>query len=282
MCRLLLTNKLGVQHIKEKYGLKELFNHLEKSSGGFGNGFALVKDKKVVFLKKGVYLTNDEIAKIVDKMDYDWLLYHTRIASMGSVCDANCHPFRQGNLVLAMNGTETDFKGVANLFNTTDTEAIAKIITRFRLPIRKVLTKLTGTYVGFINGVAFAVSNSEGYKNLEIVKNDDGALIFASELPAVFERKEAVKLPFFFAEPLEMPDIKEYKGYSKTWKNISDGGHSEKKYSYLDGWYDKFEEEKKADSKKTNYKNVNDKEKLPELTPDSLDEGKVDIVKIIK
>lgn len=48
-------------------------------------GFALMKNKKIIKVEKGVNLDVRNIAKILRNTDYDWALFHTRFASMGNI-----------------------------------------------------------------------------------------------------------------------------------------------------------------------------------------------------
>ena len=47
MCRLILMNKKGEKEIEKRYGIQNFLNYLEKSFGGDGNGYALMKNNKV-------------------------------------------------------------------------------------------------------------------------------------------------------------------------------------------------------------------------------------------
>ena len=90
MCRVLLMNKQGEKEIENIYGLDKYLKYLEKQMGGHGNGFALMKDGKVTKLEKGVNLDVRDIANVFRKTDYDWAIFHTRLASIGTISDSNC------------------------------------------------------------------------------------------------------------------------------------------------------------------------------------------------
>ena len=45
-------------------------------------GFALLKDKQIIKMEKGVNLDVRDIAKVLRKTNYDWALFHTRLASV--------------------------------------------------------------------------------------------------------------------------------------------------------------------------------------------------------
>ena len=83
-------------------------------------GFALMKNKKLIKFEKGVNLDVREIAKILKNTDYDWALFHTRLASIGEKCDENCHPFKRGNMVMAMNGTERSVSFLSKINDITE------------------------------------------------------------------------------------------------------------------------------------------------------------------
>ena len=83
MCRVVLMNKQGEKEIEKTYGLDKYLKYLEKQLGGHGNGFALLKNKNVIKLEKGVNLDVRDIANIIRKTSYDWCVFHTRLASIG-------------------------------------------------------------------------------------------------------------------------------------------------------------------------------------------------------
>lgn len=45
-------------------------------------GFALLKNRKVIKVEKGVNLDVRDIARVLKKNNYDWALFHTRLASI--------------------------------------------------------------------------------------------------------------------------------------------------------------------------------------------------------
>lgn len=183
MCRVLLMNKQGEKEIEKNYGLDRYLRFLEKQLGGHGNGFSLLKNGKVISLKKGVNLDVRDIANAFRKNDYDWALFHTRLASVGTISDKNCHPFRNGNIVLAMNGTEKSVDFLSNTLEVTDTEAILDIISKYHLGL-PALKKLNSIFMGFFNGNPFVVADN--VLNIKIYKNKK-ALVFASDFPYKFK-----------------------------------------------------------------------------------------------
>lgn len=182
MCRLLLMNKEGEKDIEQIYGLDKYLKYLEKQLGGHGNGFALLKNNKVIKLEKGVKLNVKDIANVLRKTDYDWALFHTRLASIGTICDKNCHPFKRKNIVLAMNGTEKTVEFFSNAMKITDTEAILEIINKYNLEL-SALSNLNSIFMGFFKGNPFVVADN--LFNIKIYKNRN-ALAFASSFPYKF------------------------------------------------------------------------------------------------
>lgn len=45
-------------------------------------GFALLKNRKVIKVEKGINLDVRDIARVLKKTNYDWALFHTRLASV--------------------------------------------------------------------------------------------------------------------------------------------------------------------------------------------------------
>lgn len=185
MCRLLLANKKGIDEIDKRYGLAEFLKYLEKSCGGHGNGVALLYQKsKKIEIKKGVNFRVEEAAELLKRKKYDWCIFHTRLASAGGISDKNCHPFKKGEDVIAMNGTETGLTGIAKHFDKTDTEIILELAKFYKMPLPKFVSKFNSVFVGFHKFKPF-VFTPASYKDLQILyvpKKD--ALVFASEFPS--------------------------------------------------------------------------------------------------
>lgn len=181
MCRLVLMNKNGEKEIEKTYGLSSYLKYLEDKFGGHGNGVALLRKGKVIYLEKGVKLTVKEIANTIRKKDYDWCIFHTRLASIGSKRDSNCHPFMIGTEVMAMNGTERTEELLTKAKDITDTEAILSIKEKFNLEI-PVLKNLSSIFVGFTKGKPYVVANNT--RNIQLMyKKNDKSIVFASEFP---------------------------------------------------------------------------------------------------
>lgn len=196
MCRVSLMNKEGMKKIQKDYGLVEFLLYLEHSCGGHGNGLSLMKNGKVTYLHKGVTYNCYSIAKKMLTTDFDWAVFHTRIKSVGVVQDKNCHPFRSGKTVLAMNGTESGFTKIADFLDTTDTEAVLRVAKKMKLPLIQTLKNLNSVFIGFNDGVPFVTTGSS-YSDLEImVDKESNALVFASEFPSKIASYRPSKFPF--------------------------------------------------------------------------------------
>lgn len=198
MCRLAMMNNKGIRYIEENYGLENLFDYLERQLGGHGNGICFIYNDGSYFIRKGVHLTNEEIAEeVLMKIKHiKWIIYHTRLASVGSISDRNCHPFNNNGRVLAMNGTERNY-AIANK-SLTDTENI--LITT------KNITKGTRDYhsvfLGYENGKVFANKN---YGSLEYIPCENGGRVFASTFPMEYYVREMVyEAPQYFVEGTKM------------------------------------------------------------------------------
>lgn len=158
MCRVIMTNKNDFNIYDKKHGMLTLMNHLEKECGGHGNGYALIKDRRIIESRKGVKLTNEQIYQRISKIKWDYLVYHTRITSVGTTSDANCHPFVMEDDCLAMNGTEYTLRTLSNAFNRTDTEVIFRNLTGSSASeTTKALLELSSVFIGSVTGVPFVV-----------------------------------------------------------------------------------------------------------------------------
>lgn len=225
MCRLALFNKEGINYIESNYGLTEFFNHLEMSQGGHGNGYCIILNNGKIRIKKGITLDNTEITADILK-DYQhikWVMYHTRLASMGNISDENCHPFRYGNNILMMNGTERGIRGFIK-DNKTDTETILNICIQLGVDIVKATKNLNSVFVGYDNGRVFANRNNG---SLEYLHHNSKTIIFASEFLHEQYKKDNVYIsPLYWKEgqKIDIKQLKKAKVKEKTykWKSFLD------------------------------------------------------------
>lgn len=208
MCRLALMNNIGIRYIEREYGLEKFFNYLERQLGGHGNGICFIYNDGSYYINKGVGLTNAEIAEdVLLKIKHlKWIIYHTRLASVGSINDRNCHPFNNNNRVMAMNGTEREYKVVNK--NLTDTENILLATKNITTGTRK----YHSVFLGYENGKVFANRNCG---SLEYIPCDKDGMIFASKFPKEYYAFEDIyEAPQSFVEGTEI-DNSELKKLTK-------------------------------------------------------------------
>jgi len=237
MCRLALFNKEGVDYIESNYGLTEFFDYLEMSQGGHGNGYCIIYDNRKIRIKKGVTLPNEEITADILK-DYQhikYVMYHTRLASMGNISNENCHPFRCDNNILMMNGTESGIRAFIK-DNKTDTETILNICIQLGVDIVKATKNLNSVFVGYSNGKVFAHRNNG---NLEYLHHNSKTIIFASEfLPEQYKEGNIYISPLYWEEgqKLNIKQLKKVKEKNYKWKScfLDDDYYTVyKNYSFL-------------------------------------------------
>lgn len=225
MCRLALFNKEGIDYIESNHSLTEFFDYLEMSQGGHGNGYCIIYDNKKIRIKKGVTLPNEEITADILK-DYQhikWVMYHTRLASMGNISNENCHPFRCDNNILMMNGTESGIRAFIK-DNKTDTETILNICIQLGVDIVKATKNLNSVFVGYDNGRVFANRNNG---SLEYLHHNSKTIIFASEfLPEQYKKDNVYISPLYWKEgqKIDIKQLKKAKVKEKTykWKSFLD------------------------------------------------------------
>lgn len=202
MCRLALMDNKGIKYIEREYGLENLFDYLERQMGGHGNGVCFIYNDGTHYIKKGVNLTNKEIARriLADIDCIKWIIYHTRLASVGSINDSNCHPFEDNGRVMAMNGTERDYTVVNR--SLTDTENIL-LSTK---DIMNETKNYHSVFLGYENGKVFANKN---YGSLEYLPCTNGGKVFASRFPAEYYSNESVyEAPQSFVEGVKIKGIR--------------------------------------------------------------------------
>lgn len=190
MCRLLLANREGIDELKRALSsvegcstLEQYLRDLELRDGGQGNGYALVKDGRLTRLEKGVNLGVEAVAKVMETAEYDWILFHTREASTGSVSDANCHPFLvtgKAEIVAAVNGNEKSVMELARAAGgITDSEFILKLVAEMGMPLKETLSIYESNFFGFYNGKPFV---KKGNRDMLAWKKGKG-IVFASDFP---------------------------------------------------------------------------------------------------
>lgn len=226
-------------------------DQLEKSCGGHGNGILLIKDGKIDAYAKDLMLSNELITDVLFDENYempDWFLYHTRVASKGSIKNENCHPYvnAQESFGLMMNGTISSFGSFGNYMgDITDTEALFKMIDAFDVDLN-VLTDLDPRFIGFKDGKVFA-SNSSGYSSLVFEKEGD-CLCIASESPGK-EIWDKLEEQYLWTEGEEVKKATLKKTYGSYYRGYGYGNYIDDEYAspyyWSDGKWIKTEENKK-------------------------------------
>lgn len=99
MCRIAYIPEPGMLSVGD---YTDLFSYLEKSMGGDGNGLTATIDGALrVF--KGVRMGVEVLASIADNVNSP-VLFHTRRATTGGICNALCQPFVDNGTALVHNG----------------------------------------------------------------------------------------------------------------------------------------------------------------------------------
>ena len=179
-------------------------------------GFALLKENRIIMLEKGLHLDVRDIAKKIKNTNYDWCLFHTRLATFGSKNDENCHPFIRKKTLLAMNGTESSVSFISKALDVTDTEIILDLISKYNLNIN-VLKNFTSIFMGFNNGNPFVVANNT--QRIKLLKDKRSkAIVFASSFPAIFKENIYIPKERFIWKGEKIPEI--FKKYIKKPKEI--------------------------------------------------------------
>lgn len=163
MCRLFLGNKASILAYNKRFGLLNLLQHLEKECGGHGNGYALLKAGKLAGSGKGLKLDSKTIADILLSSSYEYAVYHTRVVSVGSLSDEQCHPFisESTNSALAMNGTIGHLRDIASILNQSDTQVISFLTSNMSIgDCITTLQQLRAVFVGFQQGIPYVVKTS--------------------------------------------------------------------------------------------------------------------------
>ena len=224
MCRLFMADKKFIMNEGMNKVLSFL-DHLERECGGDGNGYALIKNGKCIELNKAVTLDNQDIVLRIfeEGVDYDWIIYHTRVASAGSIKNENCHPYGTKNFVLAMNGTVSSFSDLAEDYDTTDTEMIYRFVKSANLDV-KILRHLSAKFIGLQNGKVYATNPDSYYGGLEFIQDENGTCI-ASSFPSKYKSK-SMKTEYCWKEGEQIEEHKiKYKTYNKYSNYYNDNNY---------------------------------------------------------
>lgn len=240
MCRLYMANKKFLTEKGEVETLKFL-NQLEKSCGGHGNGILFIDNGKITLDVKAVDLKNTDIVNALFNNKNglpDWFMYHTRVASKGSIKNENCHPYvnEDKSFALMMNGTDSSFGAFGKVMgDITDTEVIFKMIDVFGADL-EALTELSPRFLGFKEGKVFA-TNPDGYQGLKFYEEDE-AICIASESPTG-ETWSSMEEEYVWTEgeEIKVKTVKAYGGYTAY-------NYSTAYKNYLDKWADDIDSTK--------------------------------------
>jgi hypothetical protein len=195
-----MIDKEGIQYIEKNLGgIQLLFDYLQDSMGGHGNGLCMVYNDKKIKIIKGVKLSNEVIANeiLTSLNNIKYIIYHTRLASVGTITDYNCHPFAIDKKVIAMNGTERGIKSFAEE-GKTDTETILQLCHIFKRNVYTTVQNFNSVFLGYENGKVFM---SKGYGDLLMLKASNTSIIFASEFPEkYYKHKQVFEAPYEWIE----------------------------------------------------------------------------------
>jgi hypothetical protein len=167
----------------------DLFTHLERRMGGHGNGVAWFDEAGEPKIVKGVQLSVADCVQLVEESGSQDAIFHTRLASMGSKIDDNCHPFHYGDAVTCHNGTwsrAADMKWnllTGNVMTAerlatsfTDSEVIASLVGKFGFSAAEMVG--SGVILSLYDGFA-KVCVYGSFEGVEL----DGRWWYASDFP---------------------------------------------------------------------------------------------------
>lgn len=187
---MLLANRQGVEALSSALSLlpgcstwADYLKGLELRDGGDGNGVVLIKQACPILYEKGVHLSVERIASWIEKEDYDWVLFHTREASVGAISDENCHPYfvdGKRKLFLAANGSELTMSALGKVLgNRSDSEFIARMIVALDLPLFETFDCFQSNFMGFCDGKPYVY---KGDREMLLFAQGEG-VVFASDFP---------------------------------------------------------------------------------------------------
>lgn len=172
---------------EDKSVVATLFEFLELSFGGHGNGIGYFSDMKP-FIHKGSKLSTVELADFMVDNGTS-AIFHTRLASMGSICDANCHPFSYNGVLTAHNGHWGDAREMARMLihadkfqekkmlDMTDSEVIACLVGNYGFGSTSIVD--TGVILSLYHDHAKVFVKGD----FEYIKTPQGRYFYASEFP---------------------------------------------------------------------------------------------------
>lgn len=254
MCRqaYLSNAALGVLTKKKLAGFLE---YLERINGGDGNGYGGFVEG-VAVVRKGVKLTVEQVVEDIRSIQWDrGVIFHTRKASMGSICNENCHPFHRGDTLLAHNGhwaleakdyikimavlgeKFTDVPG-ERLIDITDSEVISYLVHKNGASA----TELAQGVILTMTPDGVRIHNHFG--EFEGVELKEGVWLYGSKIPSQFgddlfslDRDTVALLPLE-GEPVTVTGgwSKTFRTYGRSYDSVYKGAATEGGVqSYLSG-----------------------------------------------
>lgn len=212
MCRQVVGNKKGYMTIDKEYGgLEHYLSWLIFERGGSGNGIVFVKDKKIAKFNKDLNLSVEEIANDLRQIDYDYALFHSRLATVGSVCRSNVHHYVfSPEFAFAMNGSEncSDLDLNDKRPDITDAELIGRKMFDSKENPKDYLDKHTygGAYTGLYRGRPFVYTHN---KDIMMLLKKDDAYVFSSDFPWQYYGRNIYTFDFdntlYWEEGMELP-----------------------------------------------------------------------------
>lgn len=226
MCRIAIFNKEGFDKFDNGFGVLKELDHLVQQCGGHSQGYMLIKDNMIIKSDKGTKLSNKDIYIDTVNTDFDYFIYHTRIASVGDITDANAHPFINNDKTfgIIMNGTERGIiSSLADDVGITDTEFVFRMFDKMNLPT-DMLTEFDSRYIGFRDGQVF-IKNTK-FNSLEFINYKKGGMVVASNFPFYDDVKTMNEGMWFEGQTLigtkkEKPVAVSYSKYKPTNKAIN-------------------------------------------------------------
>lgn len=244
MCRLLMMNKDGLNKMGREHTLA-FMNQLEKSCGGHGNGIAFIDQGVCTFTNKGVTFKNEDIASLLFNEENelpDWFIYHTRVASKGTIKDSNCHPYwnEDKSFVAAMNGTISSFGDMAKGLDITDTELVFKNMNAFGIGEASLL-EFTPRWLLFRDNKVHAVNPSTA-GGLKFIQHDSAIIIASEAYTPLVKEFDSMEGKYVWHEGEE---IKKMVYTSQVTTNYYGryGAYDAYGYNYYDeqeSWYDRY------------------------------------------
>lgn len=170
---------------------------LEARFGGHGNGVGFWVDGKSIVVK-GVHLKSEDLVVEAEGPT----LFHTRLASAGTIRDSNCHPYVVGGSIYCHNGTYGSYRSATQKLrdagigafdgDITDSLVLANVAEHFDRGFDKLSDMRFGVLVRMDNDLtARVVVTGYSFAVGELV--DTGELVYASEFPEEFDFVKNVK-----------------------------------------------------------------------------------------